>query len=137
MKTVAKDIAKTLKNGDTIAFYGDLGAGKSTLCREIIKYFCGENTTVPSPTYTYIQTYESKNVQIWHMDWYRANNDDELLELGIEEAFCNAICLVEWAQRGQNLLPKNTIHITIEESLDETDKQNPVYTRDILFSKRT
>ena len=96
-------LAKTLKAGDFIALYGDLGAGKTTLARAIIRGFLGENIEVPSPTFTLVQTYETPLFSIYHFDLYRIKSPDEIWELGWEDIGAG-VTLVEWPERlGANL----------------------------------
>ena len=112
----ARQLAPVLQGGDVIALWGDLGVGKSTLSRAIIQHLCGADTTVPSPTFTLVQTYKvqsppTPDFDIWHMDMYRLNEPDEAYELGIQDAFASACCLIEWADKLGHLLPDNRIDI--------------------------
>ena len=102
---VAKAFAKTLKKGDIVALYGTLGAGKTAFCRGLIRSLTGEIDEVPSPTFTLLQTYETKNFVIYHFDFYRLKNPDEAYEIGIEEAFYDGVSLIEWPEKLGNLLP--------------------------------
>lgn len=112
---IAQAIAPHLGAGDVVALWGDLGAGKSTLCRAIIQTLCGAETVVPSPTFTLIQTYDTpKNFAIWHMDMYRLTDPDESYELGLQDAFGTACCLIEWGDKLHHHLPKNRIDITLK-----------------------
>ena len=113
-KAIAHKIAASLKAGDVIALTGDLGAGKTYLAREIILFFCGADLIVPSPTFTLLQIYKTKNFNIYHYDLYRLKAADEIYELGIEEAFDNNICLIEWPSIISHLLPESTISINLE-----------------------
>lgn len=88
-----------LKSGDVVLLKGDLGAGKSTFARALIQGLCGENTEVPSPTFTLVQTYETKAFPIWHFDLYRLKDPAEIYELGIEEAMHHGVSLIEWPER--------------------------------------
>ena len=110
----ASQLSARLQGGDTIALWGDLGAGKSTLCRAMIQGLCGADTTVPSPTFTLVQTYTAPEFDIWHMDMYRLNEPDEAYELGIQDAFASACCLIEWPDKLGPLLPDNRMDIMIE-----------------------
>ena len=113
-KIFAHNLAKTLKKGDIITFTGDLGCGKTFLCREIIQYFCGTNINVVSPTFNLLQTYQAPNFTIYHFDLYRLKSQNELYELGIEDAFQNDICLIEWPQIIEAILPKPIIRLDLE-----------------------
>jgi len=113
-KQLAQQLANELKPDDILAFSGDLGSGKTFLCREIIKNLCGRQTNVTSPTFNLLQTYEYKNCSIYHFDLYRLKHSSEVYELGIEEALSGHICLIEWPELIDAILPEDTIHINIE-----------------------
>jgi tRNA threonylcarbamoyladenosine biosynthesis protein TsaE len=110
----ACQVASKLKPCDVVAFTGDLGAGKTFFCREIIKYLCGDNIKVISPTFNLLQTYEYKDFIIYHYDLYRLENISEIYELGFEEALSNNITLIEWPEIISSLLPENSILINME-----------------------
>ena len=107
-------LAEQLMAGDVLALKGELGAGKSELARAIIQQMCPKETDIPSPTFTLVQTYESDSkVPLWHFDLYRLAEPDDVFELGIEEAFIEAICLIEWTERLAGCLPDRTLTIAI------------------------
>lgn len=112
-KQLAAKLAANIKPGDVITFSGDLGTGKTFFCREIIKNLCGKDTKVISPTFNLLQTYEYKDRLIYHFDLYRLKHPDEIYELGIEEALSGNICLIEWPELADFILPQDTIHINI------------------------
>lgn len=119
--TFAHKFAANLKTGAIVALTGDLGAGKTFLCREIIKYFCGNNTKVTSPTFNLLQTYQTYDFIIYHFDLYRLKSPEEIYELGLEEALNNNICLIEWPEIITHILPKSLINIHLE--IIEEDKR--------------
>ena len=121
-KELAQKIASNIKSGDVIVFEGDLGSGKSFFCREIIKYLCGSNTKVTSPTFNLLQTYESRNFTIYHYDLYRVKHESELYELGFEDALSGNVTLIEWPDLAFSLLSDNLIFIKIE-VIDETKRR--------------
>ena len=89
---------RLLRAGDCVLLEGPIGAGKTHFCRALIRARLGREEDVPSPTFTLVQTYDA-DVEIWHADLYRLSHPDEALELGLEDAFASAICLVEWPER--------------------------------------
>ena len=102
-------LAGRLRPGDTLALIGPIGAGKTHFARAIIQARVGRAEDVPSPTFTLVQTYDADGVEIWHADLYRLTHPDEVLELGLDEAFAQAICLIEWPDRMGGLLPKTAL----------------------------
>ncbi|MDO8882765.1 MAG: tRNA (adenosine(37)-N6)-threonylcarbamoyltransferase complex ATPase subunit type 1 TsaE [Pseudotabrizicola sp.] len=106
-------LAERLAPGDTVLLSGPIGAGKSHLSRAIIRARLGRMEDVPSPTFTLVQTYEDPAGDIWHADLYRLSHPDEVLELGLEDAFTTAICLVEWPDRLGPHQPEDAIHISL------------------------
>lgn len=106
-----EDLLLALQIGDCVALEGDLGAGKSTLSRALIRALADDpDLEVPSPTFTLVQNYDLK-VPIAHFDLYRLSDPSELDELGLEEALAEGICLVEWPDKAGRVLPKDRIEI--------------------------
>ena len=104
-------LAMVARAGDVVLLRGGLGAGKTTLARGFITALLGE-TEVPSPTYTLVQTYDGPGFDVWHFDLYRLENEDDVWELGIEDALDGGVCLIEWPERIEGLL--NGSELTIE-----------------------
>ncbi len=113
-RALAERIADILQRGDTLLLEGDIGAGKSAFARALIRARLGRMEDVPSPTFTLVQTYEDESGDIWHCDLYRLTHPDEALELGLEEAFETAICLIEWPDRLANVAPKSALQLSFE-----------------------
>ncbi len=112
------DIALALKAPLTIHLAGDLGAGKSALARAIIRKLTGEaNAEVPSPTFSLVQHYTAqvrgKQTEILHADLYRITDHQEVVELGLSEPADNQILLIEWAERGGEMLPPPDLVLTL------------------------
>lgn len=107
-------LAAHLQAGDCVLLSGVIGAGKSHLARALIRARLGRYEDVPSPTFTLVQTYQA-DVDIWHADLYRLSHPDEVLELGLDEAFTSAICLIEWPDRLGGLAPKTAMSVCLEQ----------------------
>ena len=114
----ASDFAQSLHAPVTVALHGDLGVGKSEIVRTIIQKLCGADTVVPSPTFTIVQSYESKKGKISHFDLYRVSDVSELVEIGLLYAVQNDITLIEWPEIAKDFLPVGTIHVYINEFED-------------------
>lgn len=101
-------LAARLKPGDVVALKGDLGAGKTTLARAIIRAAAGDpDLIVPSPTFTLVETYDTPRGTYWHFDLYRLETPEQVFELGWEEALAEGIVLLEWPERLDALLPEH------------------------------
>lgn len=109
-----KSFVPNLKAGDIITLTGDLGSGKTFICREIIRHFCGSSTKVSSPTFNILKTYQSSHFTIYHFDLYRLKSKEEIYELGMEEAFSNGLSLIEWPEIITHLLPSDIIDLRIQ-----------------------
>lgn len=109
-------LAERLRAGDVVLLTGDLGAGKTALARSVIEVLTNV-TDAPSPTYTLVQVYETRaGDALWHADLYRVEDDGELDEIGLEDAFDEAITLVEWPDRLGRWLPPDRLEISITHS---------------------
>lgn len=116
---LAARIAPYLKVGDTLLLQGDIGAGKSAFARALIRARLGRMEDVPSPTFTLVQTYEDEIAELWHCDLYRLTHPDEALELGLDDAFETAICLIEWPDRLGDVAPKSALTLSFEAQEDQ------------------
>lgn len=115
---LARKIAPLLRQGDVVALSGDLGAGKTCLARAIIRTLGDPEESVPSPTFTLVQTYSLPQFELWHFDLYRLQSPSESFEIGIEEAFADGVSLIEWPDRLGPWLPENALHIALTLSGD-------------------
>lgn len=110
-----EDIAAALKPGDVLTLEGDLGAGKTTLARAIIRALAGDpSLEVPSPTFTLVQSYDAR-IPARHFDLYRLSDPGELLELGFDEAREEGVVLVEWPERAGGLIGDDAIRVRLDE----------------------
>ncbi len=109
---IAQKVSEIAKKGDVFALYGTLGMGKSVFARSFIQKLT-KVEDVPSPTFTLVQEYTSKNFKIYHFDLYRLEYPDEVFELGFEEAIFSGVCLIEWPEKAGSWLPKDIFKIEI------------------------
>lgn len=110
---LGKRLGAQLQPGDAVCLYGDLGAGKTTLARAAIEAWTGSAEDAPSPTYTLVQTYDGPRGELWHVDLYRLKRPEDAWELGLEDAFAAAACLIEWPERLQGNLPANRLDVAL------------------------
>jgi tRNA threonylcarbamoyladenosine biosynthesis protein TsaE len=108
-------LALALGPTDTLALWGQVGAGKSHLARALIRARLGAEEDVPSPTFTLVQTYGPGPAAdaIWHVDLYRLGHPDEVRELGLDAALGRRLCLIEWPERIAADLPPDTLHLRL------------------------
>ena len=106
-------LAAALQTGDAVRLFGDLGAGKTTLARAVIEALTGE-AEAPSPTYTLVQTYETRDGRVLaHADLYRLNDEAELEELGLDEALDHGVALIEWPDRAPGFQPDSRLDVEL------------------------
>jgi tRNA threonylcarbamoyl adenosine modification protein YjeE len=105
------NIAGGLRAGDAVALWGDLGAGKTTLARAILRAL-GVTEDVPSPTFTLVQSYDTR-LPVAHYDLYRLKNAREMEELGFDDALADGAVLVEWPERAPEVLPPDALHVRL------------------------
>lgn len=114
MTQLGAALAPVLTGGDCLALRGAVGAGKSVLSRSIILARLDAPEDVPSPTFTIVQTYDAEGFEIWHCDLYRLTHIDQIDELGLEDAMDHALCLIEWPEIMDALLPKRTLYVDLK-----------------------
>lgn len=117
---IADEIASFLRFPAIVLLTGNLGAGKTALTRALLRSILQQpDLTVPSPTYTFVQTYGADD-DIWHFDLYRLPDPADVYDLGWEDALSAKLCLIEWPSKLGRLLPKNACMIDIEVLQDDT-----------------
>lgn len=119
-QALGKKLAESLRPGDVIAYFGDLGAGKTAFTRGIAEGL-GVLEQVTSPTYTIVNEYLSGRLPLFHFDMYRLGSSDELFDIGWEDYLARGgVCAVEWSENVEDAL-RDAIHITIEKDPLEPD----------------
>ncbi|MFT4074853.1 MAG: tRNA (adenosine(37)-N6)-threonylcarbamoyltransferase complex ATPase subunit type 1 TsaE [Asticcacaulis sp.] len=109
-------IAPQLKGGDVVYLLGELGMGKSSLARSIIRALTNPEQDVPSPTFTLMQTYDGPGFEIAHLDLYRLKSPEESYELALDDALAHSVVLIEWPQRLEHLGFADRLDIVLTES---------------------
>jgi tRNA threonylcarbamoyladenosine biosynthesis protein TsaE len=105
-------LAPRLGAGDCLLLSGDIGAGKTSFARALIRARLGHpREDVPSPSFTLVQTYDAGDVVIWHVDLYRLSGPDGALELGLDAAFDQGLCLIEWPDRLGEMAPPGALSL--------------------------
>lgn len=116
--TLARRVGAVLRVGDVLLLTGPVGAGKTHFARNLIQSLLHVPEDVPSPTFTLVQIYGTPGFEVWHTDLYRLTNPDEVIELGLFEAFETAVALVEWPDRLGDLAPANALSLTFTPQAD-------------------
>lgn len=126
MKKLAEKIAANCRKGDIIGLKGSLGVGKTFFASAFINYLLDKKTTIASPTFNLVYSYDSQKGQIFHFDLYRLKSADELYEIGFEEALSSGIVLIEWPEIAAEFLRKNytEIEIVIPDHANSETKTN-------------
>jgi len=113
-EALARHLAPVLGAGDVVLLEGPIGAGKTHFARCLIQSLLPLPEDVPSPTFTLVQVYDGPDSEIWHADLYRLSAPDEVVELGLTDAFEDAICLVEWPDRLADLAPESALKMSFK-----------------------
>jgi tRNA threonylcarbamoyladenosine biosynthesis protein TsaE len=106
-------VGRELQRHEAVCLSGPLGAGKSTLARGMIRALAGAETDAPSPTFTLVQTYETRAFPVAHFDLYRLERADEALELGFHEALDDGAAVIEWAEKLGHHLPHDRLDVEL------------------------
>ncbi len=122
---IAADFADTLKGGEVIAMYGDLGAGKTAFTQGLAKAL-GIKQHVTSPTFTIVNEYEGR-LMLYHFDVYRIADPEEMYEIGYDEYIeSDGVCIIEWAELIEDILPDEYIKVTILKNDEKGDNYRTV-----------
>lgn len=127
---IGEAIGRAAEPGTVVALIGDLGTGKTTLTKSIARGL-GVTETVTSPTFNIIREYKTGRIPLYHFDVYRIGDPDEMFELGYEEYFYgDGICVVEWADIIEELLPEDAVIIRIERGASEEEREYRIESED-------
>lgn len=118
LTAIAARLAAVLRPGDVVALSGDLGAGKTSFARGVLRGL-GWGGEVPSPTFTLVQTYAT-SPPVWHVDLYRLASADETEALGLDDAWDEAVVLIEWPERLGHRLPDTALRLRLDGAGDAT-----------------
>jgi tRNA threonylcarbamoyladenosine biosynthesis protein TsaE len=114
MFNIAKEYVTTLKAGTVVFLHGNLGAGKTTFVKGVLRAL-GYDGNVKSPTYTLVESYELKDFNLYHFDLYRLADPEELEWVGVRDYFNDtSVCFVEWPEKGDGFLNKAGVNIHIK-----------------------
>ena len=126
----AREFVEQMGDETVYAFYGQMGAGKTTFIAELCRALGVEEDATNSPSFSIINEYRSATTAelIYHFDLYRLESIEEALDIGVEDYFdCGAVCLLEWSERIEDILPDDTVKVEIKVNDDES--------RDLIISE--
>ena len=123
IQEAAKEFINRMGEGKVFAFYGKMGAGKTTFIKALCETL-GVKDVITSPTFSLINEYtDGKGNSIYHFDFYRIKKLEEVYDMGYEDySYSGNLCLLEWPELIEEILPENVIKVTIEEQADGTRK---------------
>jgi len=131
-EAVAVDLGGTLRGGECLALYGDLGAGKTQFVRGLVRGLGGNGRDVSSPTFVLLNVYDTGRLTVYHLDAYRVCGADDFEAIGFTELLAEGgVVVVEWADRVESLLPLDRIDVRIKplgettRLIDVRDGRNP------------
>lgn len=121
-RDIGQQLASALKAGDVVLLDGDLGAGKSELARGVARGLDIQGA-VPSPSFTILNAYDEGRIPLYHFDWYRIEDPNEIYEMGMEEQLGgDGIALIEWSEKAEECLPQKRLRISIR-TIDENTRE--------------
>jgi tRNA threonylcarbamoyladenosine biosynthesis protein TsaE len=116
----AREFIQNIGDRKVFAFYGKMGAGKTTFVKAICEEL-GVEDVITSPTFAIVNEYEANNQSIFHFDFYRIKRLEEVYDMGYEDYFYSgALCFIEWPELIDDLLPEDAVKVTITENADGT-----------------
>ena len=116
---LGQKLGEQAQAGQIYTLNGDLGVGKTVFTQGIARGL-GITEAVSSPTFTIVQVYEEGRLPFYHFDVYRIGDIEEMEEIGYDDYFFgNGVCMIEWAELIEELIPENSIHVTIEKDLEK------------------
>ena len=118
----ANDFAKNLKVGDIIILSGELGSGKTKFTEGFLEYFNLQDE-LSSPTFTIVNEYDTQNFPIYHFDVYRLDDIDEFYAIGGDEYFANGICIIEWGEKIEEILPNSYLKISFSRDFEDSNNR--------------
>lgn len=119
---IGKRLGMNVTKGTTVCLTGDLGTGKTHFSKGFADGL-GIKGTITSPTFTLINEYYDGRLPLYHFDVYRVHDEESVLDLGFEEyIYGNGVCLIEWADLIEGILPEEFIHVNIEKTENEDER---------------
>ena len=119
-KKLAVQIASKLNIGDIIVLTGELGSGKTKFTEGFLSYF-NLDKEISSPTFTIVNEYKNEDISIFHFDVYRLEDVDEFYAIGGDEYFQAGICIIEWGEKIEELLPESYLKISFSRDFEDSD----------------
>lgn len=119
-KKIAYKIAANSKKGDIIVLCGELGSGKTKFTEGFLEYFNLQNE-LSCPTFTIVNVYDAPNFPIYHFDVYRLEDIDEFYAIGGDEYFSNGVCIIEWGEKIEEILPESYLKISFTRDFEDSN----------------